>query len=74
MHPWVSHKGLIGFGFESFDRYAFGLKEKGKKKVVQHFQGYLLFVLTESDKMFDRIFFKYSMVRSWPYWKLIFGV
>ena len=24
MHPWISYKGLIGFGFESFDRHAFG--------------------------------------------------
>lgn len=34
LHPWLSHRKVIDFGFESLDRYTFVLKEKSGKKHI----------------------------------------
>lgn len=75
LHPWVNHKRLIGFGFESFDRYDFGLKEKEKKKLFNTTRDNYCLSQLKPGKIFERIvFFKVALIRSWLYWKLIFRV
>ena len=60
MHPWFSHRRLIGFGFESLGIGMLLVKKKKlkNKKGVQYCRENLLFGLKPDDKILKGFFFK----------------
>lgn len=50
----------------------FGVLEYLESKELFNTAENIYFVLDEPEKIFERIFVRPSVVRSWPKWKLIF--